>query len=246
MSEQAEFDTPETAADVWERTVNPKPITKEDVRGNDPKPSEPVLPDRALVTGQLKDIYNDTSGPKADPMMEKLAALEDSLVPRQEPEYPEVYHEIQKLRAEIEKRDREALEAERAEELAARVRTVKEGFVASLEESEDFPAIKAAGWAEKIFDQLHAAQQAGEDVSEAELLSKTEADLWSMYEVLHAVRNPTTSQEPQASEAPQPQTTLTPRLTATDTPQDVESIYESTRGDRRAAAAQLWNNIFNS
>lgn len=245
MSEQ-EFDTPETAADVWERTVsNPNPITKEAVRGNDPNPEAPVIPDRVLVTGQLEELYA-TKEPAADPVMEKLAALEDSLVPRQEPENPAVYNEIQKLRAEIARRDQEAAEAAAAEELEARKRTIKEGFIASIDDTDDFPAIKASGFAEKVFDQLDAAQQSGEPVSEEELLSKTEAELWGLYEALHTLKSSTTSEETPASEAPQTSTpTLTPSLTAADSPVDVESVYEATKGDRRAAAAELWNNIVN-
>ena len=245
MSEEQAPSAPETAEQVWNRTAAAPALSKEDVRGNDPKPAAPVLPDRALVTGALKDIYKDTA-PKADPIMDKLAALEESMVPRQEPEYPAVYNEIQKLRAEIERRDREAAEAAQAEEREARLRTVREGFVGSIEESEDFPAIKAAGFAEKVFDQLLAAQQAGEDVSEADLLSETEAGLWGLYEALKQVKTQTTSQEPQASEAPRTQTpTITPSLSAADSPRDVESIYEQVRGDRRAAAAELWDNIMN-
>lgn len=234
----------ERAKEVWESTAKPQPITKEDVRGTDPKPDAPVIPDRALVISQLNDLYADTT-PSVDPIQEKLAALEESLVPRPEPENPAVYNEIQKLRAELERRDREAIEAEQAVEREARLRTVREGFVESIESTEDFPAIKAAGFAEKVFDQLHAAQQAGEEVSEEELLSKTEADLWNLYEVLHAVRTPTTSEEAPVSQTPTQTPTLTPSLTATDAPRDLESIYADVRGDRRAAAVEVWNNIFN-
>jgi hypothetical protein len=230
---------PATAAEVWERTVNP--ITKEEVRGNDPTPDAPVLPDRALVTGQLAEIYADDA-PAVDPISEKLAALEESLVPKAEPEHPEVYKEIQALRAELAKRDEEAQEAERAEEREARLRTVREGFVESLRESDDFPGIVAAGFEEKVFNQIHAAQQNGEDVSEAKLLSDTEAELWQLFDVLSEVRNPTTSEEPQASEQQTPTPTLTPALSAADSAVSLEDMYAGP-SDRKAAAAALWESL---
>ncbi len=241
------------AADVWQRTMGmsspkpaaPAPITKEDVRGNDPNPEAPVIPDRALVTGKIAEILSVGAPAPVDPVAERLAQLEDKLTPKAQPENPAVYKEIQALRAELAERDRLEVEQQIAEEREARMRTLREGFVAEIEESEDFPAIKAAGFAEKVFDQLHAAQLAGEDVSEAEVLSKTEADLWSLYEALSALKDPTTSEEAPVSETPTPTPTLTPALSATDAPRDLESIYADVRGDRRAAATEVWNNIFN-
>jgi hypothetical protein len=237
--------TPESAPsaeEVWERTAA-APITKEDVRGEDPKPEAPSLPDRALVTGQLSELYaSETKA--ADPIMDRLAQLEESLVPKVEPEHPEVYKEIQSLRAELARRDEEAAEAAAAEEREARKRTIREGFVEALRESEDFPAIVAAGYEEKLFEQLDAAQQAGEDISEETLLSDTEASLWSLYETLHALKNPTTSEEAAPSETPEHSTpkTLTPTLTAQDSAQDVESLLQG-GVDRKAAAAELWSRV---
>lgn len=237
--------TPESAPsaeEVWARTMgNAAPITKDDVRGDDPKPEAPSLPDRALVTGQLSELYAKTDS-TPDPIMDRLAQLEESLVPKVEPEHPEVYKEIQSLRAELAKRDREAAEAVANEEREARKRTIREGFVESLRESEDFPAIVAAGYEEKLFEQLDVAQQNGEDVSEAQLLSDTEASLWSLYEVLHGLKNPTTSEEPAPSDTPEHSTpkTLTPALTAEDSARDVESILQG-GADRKAAAAELWS-----
>ena len=245
MIDEASPEAAETAEQVWQRTTNPNPITKDDVRGSDPKPEAPVLPDRALVTGQLEEIFAQGQT-HSDPLADKLAALEESLVPRQEPEHPEVYKEIQALRAELAARDEAAKQAAIEEEREARLRTVREGFVESLRESEDFPAIKAAGYEEKLFDTILAKQQAGEDVSEEELLSKTESELWGLYEALSAVKSSTTSQEPKASDAPQPQTpTLTPSLSGQDAPRTLEDIYADVRGDRKAAAAEIWDNIMN-
>lgn len=245
----------ERAADVWERTMGmsapkeqaPAPITKDDVRGNDPKPDAAVIPDRALVTGKIQEILAAGTPAPVDPISERLAQLEESLTPRAQPEHPAVHKEIQALRAELAERDRVEAERVAAEQRDAQLRTVREGFVESLRESEDFPAIVAAGFEEKIFNELFAKQQAGEEVSEAELLSKTEADLWELHAVLSELKSPTTSEDTQSqSEAPKPPTpTLTPSLTATDSPQGVEDIYEASRGDRRAAAAQLWDNIMN-
>ena len=236
----------ETAAQVWDRTMNPNPITKEAVRGDDPAPAAPTLPDRALVTGQLNDIFAEGKT-QSDPLADKLAALEDSLVPRQKPEHPEVYKEIQALRQELAQRDADAAEAVAAEERDARLRTVREGFIESLRESEDFPAIKAAGYEEKLFDIILAKQQAGEDVSEETILSEMEADLWTIYDALHAAKHPsTTSQEPTQSEPPVTQTpTLTPSLSAQDAAVTTEDIYAQANGDRRAAAVEVWNNIMN-
>ena len=174
----AEPGTPESAADVWERTVA-APISKEAVRGTDPKAEAPTLPDRVLVTGQLKELFEETV-PQADPISERLAALEDSLVPRPEPEHPAVYKEIVALREELAARDAAAAEAVVQEEREARLRTVKEGFVESLRESEEFTAIVAAGFEEKVFNEIYAKQQAGEEVSEETILSDTEASLWAL------------------------------------------------------------------
>lgn len=235
---------PPTAEQVWERTVGmapakpaaAAPITKDDVRGDDPKPEAPSLPDRALVTGQLRDIYS-TGQTHSDPIADRLAALEDSLVPRPEPEHPEVYKEIQALRAELAQRDEAAKEAAIAEEREARLRTLREGFVESLRESTDFPAIVAAGFEEKVFNTINAKQLAGEDVSEETILSDTETELWQMYDLLNAVKNPTTSDEPTQSETPQTPT-LTPTLTAEDNAATVEDLLQG--NDRKAAAAELW------
>lgn len=235
----------ETAAQVWERTMNPNPITKDAVRGDDPAPAEPTLPDRALVTGQLNEIFADAT-PASDPLADKLAALEESLVPRQEPEHPEVYKEIQALRQELADRDAQAAQAAADEEREARLRTVREGFVESIRESEDFPAIKAAGYEEKLFDTILAKQQAGEEVSEEAILSETESDLWTLYEALHSVRNPsTTSEAPTQSEPPTQPPTLTPSLSAQDTARGTSDIYADVGNDRRAAAVEVWNNIMN-
>lgn len=225
--------------------MNPNPITKEAVRGDDPTPSAPTLPDRALVTGQLNDIFAEGKT-QSDPLADKLAALEDSLVPRQEPEHPEVYKEIQALRQELAQRDADAAEAAATEEREARLRTVREGFVESLRESEDFPAIKAAGYEEKLFETILAKQQAGEEVSEEAILSETESDLWTLYEALHAVRSPSTTSEAQTqSEPPTQPPTLTPSLSAQDAAVGTEDIYKNVNGDRRAAAVEVWNNIMN-
>jgi len=230
-----------TAEQVWEKTMSPAPITKEDVRGEDPKAEGVTLPDRALVTGQLQALYAETNK-EPDPIMERLANLEESLVPRPEPENPEVYKEIQALRAELDKRDREAAEAAAEEERDARRRTLREGFVESIRESKDFPAIVAAGYEETLFEQLDAAQRTGEAVSEEQLLSDTEASLWTLYETLHALKNPTTSEENTPSEPakPFPPKTLTPALTAEDSARDIESILQG-GSDRKAAAAELWS-----
>jgi len=230
--------TPESAAQVWDRTVS-APISKEAVRGDNPKAAEaaPVLPDRVLVTGQLEALYADST-PAADPIAERLQALEQSLVPTQEPEHPEVYKELVALREELAARDAEALEAVKTEEREARLRTVREGFVESLRESPDFPGIVAAGFEEKVFAKIHAAQQAGEEVSEETILSETETELWQMYDILHAAKSSTTSEEAPPSETPSTPT-LTPSLTATDEASTVEDLIAG-GGDRKAAAAELW------
>jgi len=245
MSEQATHE--QSAQEVWDRTMGAPaaPITKDAVRGDDPAPSESVLPDRALVTGQLNEIFGATE-PAADPIADKLAALEDSLVPRQEPEHPEVYKEIQALRAELAERDAAAKEAEASEERDARLRTVREGFIEALRESEDFPAIKAAGYEEKLFDSILAKQQAGEEVSEETILSDMEASLWTIYDALHAAKHPTTtSEEPTPSEPNIQPPTLTPSLSAQDTARGLEDIYTDVGNDRKAAAVEVWNNIMN-
>lgn len=229
--------TPESAADVWERTV--APISKEAVRGNDPKAEAPTVPDRVLVTGQLKELFAETA-PVADPISERLAALEDSLVPRQEPEHPAAYKEIVALREELAARDAAAAEAVATEEREARLRTVKEGFVESLRESEDFTAIVAAGFEDKVFNEIYAKQEAGEEVSEETILSETEASLWALNDALNELKSPTTSQDPTPSETPQTPT-LTPNLTATDSAATIDDILKEGGGDRRAAAAELWN-----
>ena len=232
----AEPGTHESAADVWERTVA-APISKEAVRGTDPKAEAPTLPDRVLVTGQLKELFEETV-PQADPISERLAALEDSLVPRPEPEHPAVYKEIVALREELAARDAAAAEAVVQEEREARLRTVKEGFVESLRESEEFTAIVAAGFEEKVFNEIYAKQQAGEEVSEETILSDTEASLWALNDALNALKTPTTSDEAPPSETPQTPT-LTPSLTATDSAATIDDILKG-GGDRRAAAAELW------
>lgn len=229
--------TPESAESVWERTVA-APITKDDVRGKDPKAAEaaPVIPDRALVTGQLEELYADTT-PKSDPLLDRLAQLEQSLVPTPEPEHPGVHAELVKLREELAARDEAAAEAVRAEEREARLRTVREGFVESLRETDSFPGIVAAGFEEKVFEKIHAAQQSGEEVSEEKILSDTESELWALYEVLHTVKAPTQSEEPTQSEATQTPT-LTPTLTAEDNAATVEDLLSG--GDRVSAAAEVW------
>jgi hypothetical protein len=229
--------TPESAADVWERTVSPAPITKAAVRGDDPKPEPVGLPDRALVTGQLAELYADTTS-APDPILDRLAQLEQSLVPTAEPEHPEVYKELVKLREELAQRDLDAAEAVKTEERDSRLRTVREGFVEALRESDSFPGIVAAGFETKVFETIHAKQQAGEEVSEETILSETEAELWQMYDILHAVKSTTTSDEPTPSETPQTPT-LTPTLTATDEASSIEDLMAN-GGDRQAAAAELW------
>jgi hypothetical protein len=228
--------TPESAADVWERTVEPAPISKAAVRGDDPKPEPVGLPDRALVTGKLEELYAEANV-VPDPIMDRLAQLEQSLIPTAEPEHPAVYKELVALREELAARDEAVAEASAAEERDSRLRTLREGFVESLRETDSFPGIVAAGFETKVFETIHAKQQAGEEVSEETILSETETELWQMYDVLHAVKSKTTSQEPTPSETPQTPT-LTPTLTATDAASNIEDLMAG--GDRKAAAAELW------
>lgn len=239
---------PETAAQVWERTMNPNPITKEQVKGDDPSPEAPSLPDRALVDKQLRDFIASGNAETApDPIAERLGALEESLVPKAQPENPAVYKEVVALREELAKRDQDAAEAVAAEEREAGLRTLRTGFIEGLREDGNFPAIVAAGLEEKVFNTVYNKLEANEEgVSYDQVASEAEADLWRLFDALSEVKNPTTSEEEEPSEAPKPQTpTITPTLTAADAPRDIESLLGGHNNDRRAAAAELWDSIQN-
>lgn len=234
-----------TAAEVWERVHNaapaPEPITKDEVKGV--KPGEEPK-ERKLVAPEVQEFINKGKPPETNPLEERLARIEAALsAPTEEAPKPGLEDEVRALKqALLEKEQREEqarAEAEREQSL----QTFREGVVSNIDDQPDrFPFLIALGMQTEVFNTLIARLEAGESVSEDDIASEAEAKYAEAFEKMQQARTTTKSQERPASE-PKTQPTLTPSLSGAEGPNDIDTIMESAKGDRRAAAAQLWNAI---
>jgi hypothetical protein len=239
--------TPETKEQVWERTLQTEaPITKEELRGEDREPEEGVLPDRALVAPEIAEYLKTVEEPETGAAISEIASLrarmEELAAPI--PEEPtEMQQLLQRFNA-LEQRDldREQKASERANQEAeeARFRTFHEGVVGNIRAEEDkYPGLIALSLEGNVSTTLINQLQDGKQVSEYDVASKAETELWELYEVLHALKTKT-SEDPEPSKAPKPTNTLTPNLTAVDEPWSLEEAM--TKG-KRQAQAELWERI---
>lgn len=244
MSEEVEavVETPTpTAEEVWAKTVD-EPITTEDVAGT--KKDEPeALPDRALVAPELANFIK-TNVPAEPSVLEKeISEIKTVLSELRQPATPaEVTTEerlLQKLEA-LESRESlrvQELEQKAAEEAyEAQVRTLREGVVENVRASkEKFPGLVALKKEDMVFPELVDRLQKGENVSEDDIASKIEADLKTLWESLNDVYGQKPSQDKPPSQAPTQ--TLTPELTASDEPFDLE---EAIKKNKKEAAKAVW------
>ena len=235
----------ETQDQVWERTTqNTAPITKEELRGEPPKEEEPTLPDRALVAPEIAEYFQTHTQETPDPTLSEVeslrARLEELAAPAPEPT-SEMQQLVEKIAA-MEQRDLDrakAAEQKAAEEdEEARMRTYREGVKGNIRsEAEKYPGLIALSLEDNVCNTV--INERGK-VSEYEVAGKAEAEVWEIYEILHAIKTKNTSEQPTASEAPKPITTLTPDLTAVDEPW---SLDDAMKKGKREAQAELWERI---
>lgn len=234
-----------TAAEVWERVHNaaptPEPITKDEVKGT--KPGEEPK-ERKLVAPEVQEFVAKTKEPEPNPLEERLARIEQILQgPTEKQEQRTLEDEVASLRQQLLEREQREAEARAQEEYDNHIRLFREGVVSNInDDAERFPFIVALGKQEEVFEDLLARLQAGENVSEDDVASEAEAKYAEAFEKMQRAKKPTKSEDKRASE-PKEQPTLTPSLTAADEVTDVSTILESTKGDRAAAAAKLWEAI---
>lgn len=239
-----EAKAPETAAEVWARTMeNANPITKEDVKGEKPSESAPAV-ERTLVAPELEKLIAPTLTKEPTELEQRLAAIEAALTPAAPaPAALDLTEEVAELKEIILTERAEKAEAVAAAEEADRYSALKEGVIANIRSApERFPALIALDQEENVYHTLVNELKAGKSVSEDDIASQANDKLMTIYNRIHAAVTSTTepSEEPQSSDAVDTEpTTLTPTLTGTDTPQDVDSMLDSGL-DRRQAAAALW------
>jgi len=230
------------------------PITKADVRGEDPKAVEDApapAPDRELVAPKLVEFLAEQAKPdepEMSPLEARLARIEAALVaPAEEAPIPvadQTLAKIEALEARLaEQADKAAREQEETRAEAVE-RTLSEGVAANLKAQEDkYPGLIKLGWHEKVYPTLKAQLQAhkpGEPIkSEDDIASEAEADLRKHYELLHSVYGAatTTSEDPVSSEDEEtPTPTLTQSLTGAE---EAETLDELVKKHGSAVAADI-------
>lgn len=256
MAEQAPVETPEaetpepvqeTAEQVWNRIQEAKatnPITKEDVRGEKPAaPGEEPAPAREPVAPKIQQFVEKHKPAVVDPIQERLDRLEALLTkPAEEPEAPDVAAEVRNLREQLEEQKREAREAAEQNAIEAEIAALREGMVANLRaEPEKYAGLVAAGYEEYVFNTVYNEQQAGRVVSEDEVASKAEAEVYQLYLNLHeAYKDKTpTSKEDTPSEAPKTETpTLLQEHSTQDEALNIDELIE--KYGKHKAADLVW------
>lgn len=235
---------PETAAEVWARTMeNAKPITKDDVRGDRPD-AETTVPDRVLVAPELAKLVAKPE-PAADyALTQRLAAIEALLAPKPAAApAPDLTQEVADLRSLLLEEREEKVQALAASERDGQLQALKEGVVANIRsDAERFPALIALDQEENVYHTLVNKLEAGESVSEDDIASEANAKLVAVYQKLHAVLGgqPTEpSEDPKSSDAVDTPTTLTPALTGADQALDVDALLNAGMA-RRELAAKIW------
>lgn len=235
-----------TAEEVWSKTVE-EPITTEDVAGTKAETKEEVLPDRALVAPELANFIKTNVPKEPSALEQEIREIKTVLSELRQPATPQdISREevlIQKLEA-LEAREAQRLQAEeeRAAEEAyeAQVRTLKEGVIENVRAAKDkFPALIALGQEELVFTSLVDRLQKGENVSEDDIASKIEADLKVLRDKLNeAYKTDQPSEDLTPSKAPSK--TLTPDLSASDDPFDLDDAIKK---NKKAAAQALWERL---
>ena len=233
------------------------PITKADVRGEDPKAVEDApapAPDRELVAPKLVEFLAEQAKPdepEMSPLEARLARIEAALIaPAEETPIPVADQTLAKIEA-LEARLAEQADkaAREAEETAAEAveRTLREGVAANLKAQADkYPGLIKLGWHEKVYPTLKAQLQAhkpGEPIkSEDDIASEAEKDLRTHYELLHSVyggETTTTSEDPVSSEDEEtPTPTLTQSLTGAEEAATLDELVE--KHGVHAAADIMW------
>jgi len=243
-----------TAAEVWERTVNPAPITKEEVRGEPAKAKKEkplaLVPDpaeRTLVAPKIVEALAKKTVPDPSPIEERLARIEELLVPKGEPTPPSIEAEVAELKTMFMETKQEQLDAAAQAAEDAEYSLLREGVVSNIRaDKERFPLLVGLHQEENVYHTLVAQLKDGKTVSEDDIASQAEAKLQAAFDAMREAKGDTTtkSKDPAPSKTTEPSPTLSTALSTGDGPTDVESILEKT-GDRRQAAAELWDNIMN-
>jgi hypothetical protein len=201
-----------------------------------------------LVAPELsKLIAAQADAPEPTATERRLAAIEAALTPAAEATAaPDLTQEVAALRELILSDRAETAAAVEQSELDSQYTALKEGVIANIRSApERFPALIALDQEENVYHTLVGKLKAGEAVSEDDIASEANAKLMAVYERIHAAVTGKTepSEDPKSSDAVDTDTTtLTPTLTGTDTPQDVDSLINSGL-DRRQAAAAIWESI---
>jgi len=243
-------DFPADGGDDAGHVTRAKVITKEDVKGEDPKAAdaeqEEVLPDRALIAPELAQFLKEQEEPAPNPLEERLARIEQALTASEEAEAEGPQGLEGKLELLLQRIEAaEAREAERVEQEAhdARMRAYREGIMEKVRrESDKFPGLVKLGYEENVYQTLVNELKAGRVASEDEIASKAEAELRTLYTTLKEVYEPTatTSKVPQKQSKPKSQPkTLTQNLSSADTTADIGELIA--KHGPQVAAEIVWN-----
>jgi hypothetical protein len=234
----------ETAAEVWARTVT-KPISREDVRGEDPKAeTQPErAPDRALVAPELAKFVQAKKGKKLDPIEARLASIESALRPEPEPEriseQEQLLRELRSVKEREEQRLAELEQQSYEQQLATYTKAIEEQLTA---QKDKFPGLIKAKLTGNVVTKLLEELERGTATSEEEIASKAESELKAFYLNLKSVYEPEPEAKPQPSSEdikPKPKT-LTSSLVSGEEQLESEDLYTKYGKD---GARLLWEKM---
>lgn len=246
MAEQSTETTEEvtvapTQEEVWEKIMNPKPISKEAVQeGKSAQPKE----DRQAYAPKLAEFVQAQAAPAGpSPLEERLARIEEFLAPKAEPQEPDVYAELTALRQELTRRDEEARENATKAERDAQLNVHREGVVSYLRSSDAYPGLVALGQEENVFNTLFQRLESGESVSEDDVAQEAETKLRSIFDKLSAVYGAKSKEPaPEPESLPSETKTLTPDLSSYEGGLDRDTLVKEL-GLKNAQAA-VWDRMF--
>jgi hypothetical protein len=240
-------------AKVWEATVsktedNDAPITKKDVSGKDPDAPSDVLPDRALVAPSLREFLKAKAPVITNPIVEQADRLEQALTAIQTPA-PEpmsfedtILSKIEGLEQGMQERAQKEADDKAKAEYDNEINTFRTRIVKSIQDrKEDFPALIALGREEAVVNELLAAAERDEELSEVDVASEIEKGLWTMYENMSPLSDTKSKDKTKPSAK---QTTTSPtKDDIPDPPVKVDDFALHTAQGKKAAQEALWNNI---
>lgn len=234
--------TPPTAAEVWEKTVSKAPITTEDVKGDEPTEEKK---ERVLVAPEIVKALAEKTPVIPDALSDRLSAIEALLAPKTDAEPTTIEAEVADLKDIILSQQAEATKATEDAADKSRWDLLRDGVISNIRaEKERFPLLIGLHQEENVYHELRLQLSEGKTVSEDDVASKAEAKLQAAFDAMklaQGVIDAPPSKDPEQSETT-PTPTLSPSLSSGDAPVNVDAIIAET-GDRRQAAAELWDSL---